>query len=427
MPDRPPPPTTAPGPRPQHWPAWAALATLAAAFLTLPALAGTPERLIKGCGKWIVIAGVLELLSVLGFVVVFKLVFGARMSWRRSASASMRALGVAALLPGGGLIGPGSGAWSRGTEKRSLASLARSTITFVVLTQAPSVIVLGALGLMLWLGFASGPHVATLTLLPGALALGVITATWFVKPSSRRPWQCQRPMHTTHLSLQLAKTLGVLREGVTEAHRLLLARDWKLVGALAYYVFDNAVLWAAFHAYGPTPPLNVIVMGYLVGGLGSALPLPGGLGATGGMIGALALYGAPATAAAAAVLLYRGISLVWPLLLGAIAWGSSPAVRWPLRVDARRARLGSVLVHRPFARRDQRLPMALRTGTPALVGCRAIVLERIAKDERIGKVKIGSELWTARSFDDDAVICVGDVVEVVEVVAIHSATALVMP
>jgi len=53
---------------------------LAAAFLTLPVLAGTPERLIEGCGKWIVIAGVLELLSVLGFVLVFKLVFGARMS-----------------------------------------------------------------------------------------------------------------------------------------------------------------------------------------------------------------------------------------------------------------------------------------------------------------------------------------------------------
>src|SRR5579862_8671690 len=176
MPDRPSTATAAPEPRPHHWRAWAVLVALAATFLTLPALAGTPERLIEGCGKWIVIGVVFELLSVFGFGLVFKLVFGARMSWRRSASASLRALGVAALLPGGGLIGPGAGAWSGSTEKRSLSSLARSTITFVVLTQAPSVIVLGALGLMLWLGLASGPHTATLTLLPAALPLGVITA-----------------------------------------------------------------------------------------------------------------------------------------------------------------------------------------------------------------------------------------------------------
>jgi len=145
-------------------------------------------------------------------------------------------------------------------------------------------------------------------------------------------------------------TVRALREGVTGAHRLLLARDWKLVGVLAYYVFDNAVLWAAFHAYGRTPPLDVVVMGYLVGGLGSALPLPGGLGVTGGMIGALALYGAPAAPAAAAVLLYRGVSLAWPLLLGALAWSSSPAVRWPLRVEATRARFGPVRAHRTTAR-----------------------------------------------------------------------------
>jgi len=78
---------------------------------------------------------------------------------------------------------------------------------------------------------------------------------------------------------------------------------------------------------------------------------------------------------------------------------------------------------RPLAVRQRRLPMALRTGTAALVGRRAIVLERIANDEGIGKVKIDGDLWTARSFDDDAVIGAG---ENVEVVAIRGATAVVM-
>jgi membrane protein implicated in regulation of membrane protease activity len=68
--------------------------------------------------------------------------------------------------------------------------------------------------------------------------------------------------------------------------------------------------------------------------------------------------------------------------------------------------------------------LTLRTGAAALVGRRAMVLERIANDEGVGCVRIeGGEVWTARSFDDDEVIEAGDRVEVVE---IRGATAFVM-
>jgi uncharacterized membrane protein YbhN (UPF0104 family) len=70
------------------------------------------------------------------------------------------------------------------------------------------------------------------------------------------------------------------------------------------------------------------VMGYLVGSLGSVVPVPGGLGAVeGGLIGALVLYGAPAGQAAGAVLLYRGVSLLLPVGLGASAWAVLPVAR----------------------------------------------------------------------------------------------------
>jgi membrane protein implicated in regulation of membrane protease activity len=79
---------------------------------------------------------------------------------------------------------------------------------------------------------------------------------------------------------------------------------------------------------------------------------------------------------------------------------------------------------RPVARRHRRLPPAIRTGAAALIGRRAMVLERIANDEGVGCVKIeGGEVWTARSYDEDEVIDVGERVEVVE---IRGATALVM-
>ena len=65
----------------------------------------------------------------------------------------------------------------------------------------------------------------------------------------------------------------------------------------------------------------------------------------------------------------------------------------------------------------------LRTGGAALVGKRAVVLERIANHEGVGRVRIDGEVWTARSLDDDQVIEPGTTVEVVD---IKGATALVM-
>ena len=82
--------------------------------------------------------------------------------------------------------------------------------------------------------------------------------------------------------------------------------------------------------------------------------------------------------------------------------------------------LGSLLVLRPIARRHLRTPAQIRTGTAALVGCPAIVLERV--DGRGGQVKIGGEIWSARSYDEDRAFEPGARVEVMK---IEGATALV--
>jgi membrane protein implicated in regulation of membrane protease activity len=88
------------------------------------------------------------------------------------------------------------------------------------------------------------------------------------------------------------------------------------------------------------------------------------------------------------------------------------------------ASVAVLLLLRPIAMRHRQLPPTLRTGTAALVGQNALVVERIANREAVGTVKIGGEVWTARSFDDDRVIEAGERVEVVE---IRGATALVLP
>ena len=83
-----------------------------------------------------------------------------------------------------------------------------------------------------------------------------------------------------------------------------------------------------------------------------------------------------------------------------------------------------LLLLRPIALRHRRSAPSLQSGTAALVGRPALVVERIANREGVGTVKIGGEVWAARAYDDAQVIDGGEQVEVVE---IRSATALVMP
>jgi len=77
---------------------------------------------------------------------------------------------------------------------------------------------------------------------------------------------------------------------------------------------------------------------------------------------------------------------------------------------------------RPIARSHRRMPQKLRTGTAALVGKPAMVLERIANDEGVGCVRIDGEIWTARAYMDEETYEAGTRVQVVE---IRGATALV--
>jgi membrane protein implicated in regulation of membrane protease activity len=77
---------------------------------------------------------------------------------------------------------------------------------------------------------------------------------------------------------------------------------------------------------------------------------------------------------------------------------------------------------RPIARSHRRQPAQLRTGTAALVGRTAMVVERIANDEGVGAVRLDGEMWTARAYDEDEVIEAGKRVQVIE---IRGATALV--
>jgi membrane protein implicated in regulation of membrane protease activity len=97
--------------------------------------------------------------------------------------------------------------------------------------------------------------------------------------------------------------------------------------------------------------------------------------------------------------------------------GGGLALSWVVFIAAS---LASVLVLRPIARRHLRTPPRIRTGTAALLGGPATVIERV--DRNGGQVKIGGELWSARAYDEDDSYEPGARVEVMK---IDGATALV--
>ena len=109
--------------------------------------------------------------------------------------------------------------------------------------------------------------------------------------------------------------------GVRTGLGLIRRREPGVLGAIAWWGFDIAVLWACFHAFGHAPPTGVIVMAYFVGMLANTLPLPGGIGGVdGGMIGTFLAFGVSGGLAVVSVLAYRGFSFWLPTVPGALAY-----------------------------------------------------------------------------------------------------------
>jgi len=118
-----------------------------------------------------------------------------------------------------------------------------------------------------------------------------------------------------------------------------------------------------------------------------------------------------------------GLFFLGPVALAALASTVAAALGAAVWVQIVVFGVGSfaaVGLLRPIARRHLKMPHAIRTGAAALEGARAIVLQRV--DGRGGRVKIGGEEWSARSYVSDESFDVGTEVEVAQ---IQGATALV--
>jgi uncharacterized membrane protein YbhN (UPF0104 family) len=290
-----------------------AIVVLVLIALLAPGLGSVRTILERASPGWIAVAIVLEVLSSLSYVAMFRPAFCPRMSWRSTFEISLSEIAVGSIVPASGAGGVALGAWILTRSGMQVAVVARRSVAFLLIKSSVNFVAVAIIGVLLWLGV--GPDLSpALTILGTALSVGVLVgvpiAARALGKAGARGGKKVRAVATA------------VYDGVGEAGRLLKQRDPLLIGgAIGYWLFDNLVLLATFHAFGLSPPLIIVLMAYLCGQLGGILPLPGGIGGIdGGLIGTLIVYGIPAAEATAAVLAYRVVLFWIPLVMGIPAW-----------------------------------------------------------------------------------------------------------
>ena len=301
---------------------------LLALYLFVPRLAGLNQtwgRLQHGNPLWLGVGGCAEILSIAGYVLLFRTVFGRglqRIDWRVSAQIPLAGIAAIRLLAAAGAGGVAVTVWAldrAGMESRVIACrmVASLIVQYAVYLGA---LVLFGIGLAAGILPGHGPFVLTvlpalLSLVGAALVVGAGLVPVDVERRLRR--MTSGPRWWRRLVGRIAAAPAALGAGVRTAAGLVGERRPGLLGAVAYWGFDIAVLGCSFRAFGGHPAIAVLVLGYFLGTLGSLLPLPGGIGGVeGAMIGVFVAFGIPAGQAVIAVLAYRAISFWLPTLPG---------------------------------------------------------------------------------------------------------------
>ena len=296
------------------------LAAVAAALVltVLPGAYGAVSdgiaRIPHADARWLALALVLEALSFLGHVILFRAVFvegSSRVGYGASYEITMAGHAATRVFGAAGAGGVALQVWALKRSGISGRTVAARMVAFLVLLYSFYAITVATVGFGLWSGALPGGGSALLTIVPGALALLMIGGAL---ASSRLATRL-------HLTGRAAKVAATVSDGVDGALEIARRRDPRLLGGAMWWAADIAVLWATFHAFGYSPPIFVIVLGYFLGLIGNALPFVGSLGGVdGGMIGALVALGTVAPVTIAAVVLYRLISCWIPTIPGLAAY-----------------------------------------------------------------------------------------------------------
>lgn len=299
-------------------------------YVALPAVAGLDDtwtRLSRGDPAWLVAGLVLELLSFASYMALFRAVFGPAspsVDLRVSYQITMAGVAATRLLALAGAGGIALTAWALRRLGIAARTVTARMATFYVLLYGVymAALVIGGVGLRT--GVLEGPAPTGLTLIPaafgGLVILIALGSAWlFDDLDGVFGHHPTRPRGRVRRFV--AAVPATLSSGVNGGIELLRSPRPGLLGALGWWGFDIAVLWACLEAFGAGPSIAVVVTAYFVGTTANVLPIPGGIGAVeGGMIGALIGFGVPDGAALVGVLSYRAFSFWLPIVPGTVAY-----------------------------------------------------------------------------------------------------------
>lgn len=306
---------------------------LAFLYGVVPQLPGLQESLRKvkndGDRSWLAAAFALELTSYAAYIWLFRAVFISkvpRVGWAGSYQISLAGVAASRLFGAGGAGGIALTFWAvrkAGMGRRLSVSY---LVAFFVVLYGVFMIMLLTTGILLRTNVVPGRDPFGVTVIP-ALFAGIVIAIFLLMllvPGNierlAERWSHGRG-RLAGLAQKLTTVPALIGHGTRVALRLVRERDVGLLGAVGWWAFDIATLWACFKAFGDSPPVAVIVMGYCVGMIANVIPTPGGVGAVeGGMIGAFAAFGVPLSLATAAVLAYRFFAFIMPTIPGLLAF-----------------------------------------------------------------------------------------------------------
>jgi uncharacterized protein (TIRG00374 family) len=305
-----------------------------AIYVLFPKIVGLEDvwgTIKSGDPLWIVLAVVFNVGAFAAYVALFRGVVGEKvlhLEWRESYQITMAGLAATRLFSAGGAGGILLTYWAlrkAGMERRQSAC---RMLAFLVLLYSVYLLALVVFGVLLRTGVLHGEAPLSTTLIPAALAGAAIVIVFLIAllpDDFERRIEGMTSGRLGRIAQRLATAPATLAQGTRTA--IAFVREpssgaLAIGGAIGFWAFNIAILWASFHAFDVSVPLGVVVQGFFLGMVANLFPLaPGGVGAVdAGMIGAFVLFGLPENEVFAAVLVYRAIAFWLPIPPGIVAF-----------------------------------------------------------------------------------------------------------
>jgi uncharacterized membrane protein YbhN (UPF0104 family) len=316
--------------------ALAVVLMVVAIYVVFPKVVGVGDALGElgdATWYWIAVAVGFNVVRFLSYALLFRGVLSGqhedkvnrRLDLRASYQITMAGFAATILFSAAGAGGVALTYWAlrkAGMERRRAAC---RMVAFMVVLYAVYLLSLVLFGVALRTGVLSGDAPIAGTIIPGAIAFGVLVLLGLV---ALLPGDFERRLAAFRRRQRLralATGPATLATGVRTAIDYI-RHPWRsasaVFGAVGWWAGNIGILWASFHAFHVSVPFGIVVQGYFLGMVANLAPSPAaGVGTVdAGLIGAFVLFGIPAETVFPAILVFRLIAFWLPIPLGIWAY-----------------------------------------------------------------------------------------------------------